>query len=169
MRGNNLEYEEVKRRLEEWLADVEKLMVLGVGNELRGDDAVGVLVARSLKHFNGDRFEAVECGVSLEACVDYALEKKPSHLLIVDAFPDGGKLVLLDTADLESHTPVSTHAIPLPLLLDVFKPPSEASVKVLGIGVENFKLGTVVSDEYREVAEKVASIIRVAAATLSLL
>ncbi|MEM2087450.1 MAG: hydrogenase maturation protease [Thermoproteota archaeon] len=169
MGENSFQYEDVRRRLQEWLAGVEKLMVLGVGNELRGDDAVGILVARSLKRFNGDRFEAVECGVSLEACVDYALEKKPSHLLIVDAFPDRGELALLDPADLESRISVSTHTIPLPLLLDAFEPPSEASVKVLGIGVENFKLGTVVSDEYREVAEKVASIIRVAAAKLSLL
>lgn len=164
-----MEYEEVRRRLEEWLAGVEKLIVLGVGNELRGDDAVGVLVARSLKRFNRDRFEAVECGVSLEACVDYAFERKPSHILIVDAFPDGGRLILLEPADLESHTPVSTHAIPLPLLLDAFEQSSEASVKVLGIGVENFKLGTIVSDEYREVAEKVANTIRLAAAALSLL
>lgn len=169
MGENNYQYEEVRRRLEEWLAGVAKLMVLGIGNELRGDDAVGVLVARSLKHFNGDRFEAVECGVSLEACVDYAFQKKPSHLLIVDAFPDGGRLILLAPADLESRTPVSTHAIPLPLLLDAFELPSEVSVKVLGIGVENFKLGTIVSDEYREVAERVANIIRVAAAALSLL
>ncbi|MGC8831876.1 MAG: hydrogenase maturation protease [Thermoproteota archaeon] len=169
MGDNGFQYEEVRRRIEEWLAGVEKLMVLGVGNELRGDDAVGVLVARSLKRFNGDRFEAVECGVSLEACVEYAFEKKPSHLLIVDAFLDGGKLILLDASDLESHTPVSTHTIPFPLLLDVLEKPPEARIKVLGIGVENFKLGTVVSDEYREVAEKVASIIRVAAATLSLL
>lgn len=169
MGENSFQYEEVRRRLEEWLAGVEKLMVLGVGNELRGDDAVGVLVARSLKRFNGDRFEAVECGVSLEACVDYAFERKPSHLLIVDAFPDGGKLILLDTADLESRTPVSTHRIPLPLLLDAFEQPLEVRIKVLGIGVENFELGAMVSDEYRAVAEKVASIIHEAAMALSLL
>jgi len=162
-------YEEIRVDLVRWLTGARRFIVLGVGNELRGDDAVGVLVARSLKRFNGERFEAVECGVSLEACVGYALEKRPSHLLIVDAFPDGKRLMLLDLTDLESRTPVSTHAIPLPLLLNAFGQPLEANIKMLGIGVENFKLGTIVSDEYREVAEKVARAIRVAAAALSLL
>lgn len=155
--------------MEEWLAGVEKLMVLGIGNELRGDDAVGVLVARHLKRFNGDRFEAVECGVLLESCIEYAFEKRPSHILITDAFPDGKRLILLDLTDLESRTPVSTHSIPIPLLLGAFEQPAGTSIKILGVGVEHFELGTMVSDEYRAIAEKVASIIHGTAMALGLL
>ncbi|MEM2088063.1 MAG: hydrogenase maturation protease [Thermoproteota archaeon] len=157
-------YEMVEQALKGWLAGARRLIVLGIGNELRGDDAAGLLVARALKISNSERFKAVECGVSVEDCIDYALGEKPSHLLIVDAFPDGETMVLLDIADLESRMPVSTHAIPLPVLLEAFGKPVETSVKILGIGVENFKLGSTVSKECLKIVRKVSEAIRKAAA-----
>ncbi|MGQ9479083.1 MAG: hydrogenase maturation protease [Thermoproteota archaeon] len=147
MRDPNSQYEEVKRRLKEWLAGAEMLMVLGVGNELRGDDAAGIIVARRLEGFNGDRFEVVECGASLDTCLDYALGKNPSHILIIDAFLDGGRLMLLDLSDIESNTPFSTHAIPIPLLLEALGKPEKVKVKVLGIGIDSFELGESISEK----------------------
>ncbi len=169
MEDNGSQYERVKEGLRKWLAGARKLMVLGVGNELRGDDAAGMLVTRVLKRFNSERFEAVECGVSIEDCIDYAFEKKPSHLLIVDAFPDGKRLMLLNLADLESRTPVSTHAIPLSLLLEALGKPVETSIKVLGVGVENFELGVTISDECVKLVDEIAKAIREVATGLGLL
>ncbi|MEM2929272.1 MAG: hydrogenase maturation protease [Thermoproteota archaeon] len=169
MEDMGLQHELVKRALREWLAGAEKLVVLGVGNELRGDDAAGLLVARALKRFNGERFEAVECGVSIEECIDYAFEGKPSHLLIVDAYAGGLKPVLLDPADLESHTPISTHAIPLPLLIEASGKPVNTSIRVLGIGGEDFKLGSFISTKCLEAACRVAECIIEAAAGFGLL
>jgi len=160
---------EIRLCLEKWLNGVRLLIVLGIGNELRGDDAAGLLVARLLKRFNNDRFEAVECGVSIETCIDYAFEKKPSHLLIVDAFPEKGRLMVLDPEDLEAHAPVSTHAIPLPLLLEALGKPVETSVKILGIGVESFEFGAAISNECLKTVEEVADAIRETAVKLGVL
>ncbi len=159
----------IKQALIKWLAEAEKLIVLGVGNELRGDDAAGLLVAGALKLFNSERFEAVECGVSVEDCIDYAFGKKPSHLLIVDAFRDREIMVLLDPSELESQTPVSTHAIPLPLLLEALGKPVETSVKILGIGMENFELGSTISERCLKIVNEAAEAIREAAAFSGLL
>ncbi len=169
MQDKGFRQELVEHALRGWLAGAEKLIVLGVGNELRGDDAAGLLVARALKRFNGERFEAVECGATVEDCIDHAFGEKPSHLLIVDAFPDGSRLMLLDPADLEPQKPVSTHAIPLPLLLEALGKPMDTSVKILGIGVENFGLGSKVSEECLKSVIKVAEAIREAAAFTGLL
>jgi len=144
--------------LEKWLEGARLFIVLGIGNELRGDDAAGLLTARMLKRFNSDRFEAVECGVSIESCIDYAFEKKPSHLLIIDAFTHRG-LALLDPEDLESHIPVSTHTIPLPLIIDALGKPLETSVKILGIGVENLEFGTSISRECFKTVEEISKVI----------
>ena len=43
-----------------------KVVVLGIGNELLGDDAVGDRVARELGPFNGPRFEAIAAGIAPE-------------------------------------------------------------------------------------------------------
>ncbi|MBO3754388.1 MAG: hydrogenase maturation protease [Candidatus Brockarchaeota archaeon] len=169
MEDKGFRQELIKQALIEWLAGAEKLIVLGVGNELRGDDAAGLLVAGALKLFTSERFEAVECGVSVEDCIDYAFEKKPSHLLIVDAFRDGEIMVLLDPSDLESQTPVSTHAIPLPLLLEALGKPVETSVKILGIGMENFGLGSTISEESLKIINEATEAIREAAAFSGLL
>lgn len=164
MQDEGFQQELVEHAVRKWLAGAEKLVVLGVGNELRGDDAAGLLVARVLKHFNSERFKAVECGATIEDCIDYALGEKPSHLLIVDAFPDGNRLILLDLAELEPQTLVSTHAIPLPLLLEALGKPVETSVKILGIGVENFELGSTISEECFKIVSKAAEAIHEAAA-----
>lgn len=169
MDGKGLQLEQFKEILKEWLTGADRLLVLGVGNELRGEDAAGILVARIMKRFNGERFEALECGVSVEECLDHAFEKKPSHLLIVDAFPNGGRLMLLDPSDLESRTPVSTHAIPLPMLLEALGKPADTRVKILGIGVENFGFGSTVSDEYLRIVGEIATAIREAATLQGLL
>jgi len=159
----------IKEDLGKWLAGAEKLMILGIGNELRGDDSAGLLVARALKRFNGERFEAVECGGSIEDCISYAFEKRPSHLLIVDAFADGLKIVLLDLADLESRIPVSTHAIPLRLLIEAFGGFTETSIKVLGIGVANFEFGAKISSECLKIVDETVRSIREAAASSGLI
>ncbi|NHV99768.1 MAG: hydrogenase maturation protease [Thaumarchaeota archaeon] len=169
MQDRDSQYKLVENALRGWLAGAEKLIVLGVGNELRGDDAAGLLVARALRVFNSKRFKVVECGATVEDCIDYAFGEKPSHLLIVDVFPDGNRLMLLDPADLKRETPVSTHAIPLPLLLEALGKPVETSVKILGIGVENFELGSTVSQECLKNVSKVAEAIREAAEFTGLL
>jgi hydrogenase 3 maturation protease len=151
-------FEKIQTDLGKWLTGARSLIVLGIGNELRGDDAAGLLTARMLKRFNSDRFEAVECGVSIESCINYAFEKKPSHLLIIDAFTHRG-LVLLDPEDLESRIPVSTHTIPLPLLMDALGKPPETSVKILGIGVENFEFGASISKECLKTVEEISRVI----------
>jgi len=78
MQDKGFRQELVEHALRGWLAGAERLIVLGVGNELRGDDAAGLLVARALKRFNGERFEAVECGAtlsgrSLRTCLSWML------------------------------------------------------------------------------------------------
>lgn len=161
--------EEVRGFLKEWLTGVKLLVVIGIGNELRSDDAAGLLVARILKRFNSEKFEAVECETSIEACMDYAFEKRPSHLLIIDAFRNGGNLTILDPMDLESYVPVSTHEIPIPLLLEAFGKPLETNIKILGIGVEKFDFGREVSNECLKMVDEVVRVIMEAALSSGIL
>ncbi|MBO3799861.1 MAG: hydrogenase maturation protease [Candidatus Brockarchaeota archaeon] len=161
--------EEVRVFLRKWLTGAKLFMILGIGNELRSDDAAGLLVARVLKLFNSEKFEAVECGASIDACIDYAFEKNPSHLLIIDAFPNRGRLAILDPTDLDSYVPASTHDIPIPLFLEAFGKPLETDIKILGIGVEKFDLGEKVSDECLKTVDGVVKAIVEAAVSSGVL
>ena len=38
----------IAKQLEEWLSDAKKVVVAGIGNEIRKDDFVGVKIVREL-------------------------------------------------------------------------------------------------------------------------
>ncbi len=96
-----------------------KPLVLGLGNELLSDDAVGVLAARALKERLKDRADVVESALSglalLELFIGY------ERAIIIDAIKTGrqapGTICELGPADLGPIAAPSPHYAGLPELL----------------------------------------------------
>jgi len=65
-----------------------RLKVIGVGNEWRGDDAVGLLVARRLKEDQLPQEEVAECRGTLTAVRE--AWKDAAGVIVVDAVVSGG-------------------------------------------------------------------------------
>ena len=65
-----------------------RLKVIGVGNEWRGDDAVGLLVARRLKEDQLPQVEVAECRGTLTAVRE--AWKDAAGVIVVDAVVSGG-------------------------------------------------------------------------------
>ena len=65
-----------------------RLKVIGVGNEWRGDDAVGLLVARRLKEDQLPQVEIAECRGTLTAVRE--AWKDTAGVIVVDAVVSGG-------------------------------------------------------------------------------
>jgi len=155
-----------------------KTLVLGLGNELYGDDGVGIHVVRELrKEFesakkrrrkpNNIYFE--ECSLSglalLEVIVGY------DTLLIVDtvkkANPSTGKIHLLKEKDLRYIPGPSPHYISVPQTLEIgrklrLKVPSK--VKVVAVEAKNmYNLGEGLTAEMKKavpvIAEKVKRVL----------
>ncbi len=155
-----------------------KTLVLGLGNELYGDDGVGIHVVRELrKEFesakkrrrkpNNIYFE--ECSLSglalLEVIVGY------DTLLIVDtvkkANPSTGKIHLLKEKDLRYIPGPSPHYISVPQTLEIgrklrLKVPSK--VKVVAVEAKNmYNLGEGLTKEMKKavpvIAEKVKRVL----------
>jgi hydrogenase maturation protease len=61
--------------------------VIGVGNDLRGDDAAGLLVARKLAGSRGDDFRVAECEGEPVALLD--LWQDCARAIVVDATQSG--------------------------------------------------------------------------------
>ena len=66
-----------------------RLKVIGVGNEWRGDDAVGLLVARRLKEDQLPRVSFAECRGTVTAV--RAAWKDAAGVIMVDAVVSGGR------------------------------------------------------------------------------
>ena len=144
------------------------VVVIGIGNEWRGDDAVGRRVVQALRGLVGDNVRLAECEGGAAEILD--AWEGCDRAVLVDAVHTGaspGTLSRLDCSESlpESGLPVSTHgfgvreAIELARTLD--RLPKD--VIVYGIEAASFEMGAPLSrpvgravvDVARKVAEEV--------------
>jgi hydrogenase maturation protease len=116
------------------------LRIIGLGNELRGDDAVGLLAARRLQGVLGNRAEVVEAGVAGVELLE--LMEGAGAVLLIDAVRSGqapGTIHRLDAsagAIAPELFPRSTHAIGVAEALELARTLSILPAKVIVYGIE---------------------------------
>jgi len=146
----------------------EDCVVVCVGNELRRDDAAALQLCRSLKSLINDFRNVVLCEGGLENCLYDIVELNPSRTMIIDAAYGGdikpGDLVELSIDEVEQWMPLSTHAIPFELSLNVIQSyigrPLE--VHIIGIGAESLEYGEGMSERVLETIRSVVEQIKAA-------
>jgi hydrogenase maturation protease len=98
-----------------------KTLVLGLGNELLSDDAVGILAARALKPRLDGRADVVESALSGLALLDLFIGY--DRAIIIDAIQTGksspGTVLEISPADLDAVRAPSAHYCGLPELLAI--------------------------------------------------
>lgn len=96
-----------------------KILILGLGNELLGDDAVGVLAARALKERLQDKADVIESSLSGMALLDLFIGYEQA--IIIDAVKTGrnppGTIYELSPTDLSTVLAPSPHYAGLPELI----------------------------------------------------
>ena len=113
--------------------------MLGIGNRMRGDDAVGSVVAEQL--VKEGRVAALDCGEMPDNYVGKLWELNPEELVFVDACNFGGapgEIRVFDEADLAriDSSPLSTHHVPLPMLIGLIRMKKGVARRVLLVGVQ---------------------------------
>jgi len=139
-----------------------KVLVLGLGNDLYGDDGVGLETVKRLREAwaagsppwsAGHVVTFVECPLSGAALLDVV----PGHdaLVVIDTIirenPDTGRIHLLDGADIRDVPGPSPHYISIPQTLALGRAlglDMPRTVKILGIEARSlYRLGEGLSDE----------------------
>jgi hydrogenase maturation protease len=117
------------------------LLLLGIGNPLRGDDAIGHLLAKELEPMNGQGFQAHAVGTAIENAMSWIRETAGGTLILADAVFDESleegacALYPADRLDSVCHT---THSIPLSLLISYWqKEIPGLQVYFLGISIRS--------------------------------
>lgn len=126
-------------KLRNSLQGAARLAVLAIGSDLRGDDAAGSLIAQHLtddsqhtpkqtmlgggadRVATGTVIEIFQGGSAPENTTGAIKAFAPTHLLIVDAADMGlppGSADLIDRSALAASSSMSTHSLPLGVLLD---------------------------------------------------
>ena len=115
---------------------MSRAVVIGIGNRLRGDDAVGCLVIDELEP--GDGLKVIDGGTSPENYIGPIVDFAPARILLVDACSFGGQpgeFRLFNRAGLDRLAAgmVSTHTLPLTMTVVMIEQQSRASIEFLGV------------------------------------
>jgi hydrogenase 3 maturation protease len=138
------------------------VVVLGVGNRLRGDDAIGCIVCDELQGAGespianrqspiaSDVF-VLDCGNTPENYIQPVADRKPARILVVDCCNYGAKpgefrLFSREEVDRLSYGLLSTHTLPLTLTIEMLSLETRAAIELLGIQPERIEFGEDLSD-----------------------
>lgn len=116
----------------------KRLAIIGIGHELRGDDAVGVMIARQLQEQlqERDNLLILDAGVAPENITGQLRRFKPDIVLLIDAVDTGQDAGMIAMIDLDSklvERVASTHTISLRLFADYLQTEFGCAVYLLGI------------------------------------
>lgn len=127
-------------------------VIVGIGNELRGDDAAGVKIVRLLKKRQKTKAELIDAGAVPENYLGKISKIKPGVVILIDAaemeLPPGTvKEIKSDELDSVSF---STHAGSLSLVIDFLKQETNADIRLIGIQPGKRDLGSEMSKQVKQ-------------------
>lgn len=162
----------LERDLRNWLTGMKRLAIVGIGNRLRGDDAVGVKVINKLKGKTGGNVLLIDAGTTPEIYTDVISNFKPTHILFIDAArfnKEPGFKKIVDVEKIKGLS-LSTHSISLDTLANYLnlRLNSQAKIALLGIQPKCLEFKEGLSNEARRaVGESVSFLLKVIGSTQS--
>ena len=168
------------------LKDARRVAVLAIGSPLHGDDAAGLLVAEAFRRIRkGRRAKAARSrtrkprsptpppklqrrrigifiGETAPENLTGPIRKfRPSHLVILDAADAPGKkpgsISLVRRGLLRGGSSISTHNLPVNILVEYIRQSQPCEVLILGIQPKSHEFGRPLSAPVREAARRAAS------------
>lgn len=165
----------LEQKLRNLLKNAGRVAVLGIGSELRGDDAVGLLVIDHLrKNINtlrraaarragirrplasrGPALKLFNGGTAPENLTGEIRRFNPSHLVLVDAVELGKKPGAIAVLNPRAAGIVSffTHKLPIKLMLDYLAAEIKFTPLLIGIQPRNLEVAAPVSPAARRAVE----------------
>jgi len=138
-----------------------RIAIVGMGHELRGDDAAGIIVARRLEAATNVYWLVIDAGSAPENFIGKLREFAPDVLLMVDAIQmdaPPGMIRLLTIDELESYS-LTTHALSPHLLIAHLQLELRCIIRLLGIQPGQDSFGSELSSLVRHSVERIVQII----------
>ncbi len=137
-----------------------RVIILGMGNELRGDDGIGPMVIKSLKkEIRDPDVEIIDCGVVPENFLSKIESFKPGKVIIIDAIDANKKpgTVHIIKELSNNQLALSTHRVPLSIMVEYLKKNAKVEVVLIGVQVKNTEFGSEMSNEVRAAVKEIVN------------
>lgn len=127
-----------KEELNDFLHDYKKLIIMGVGNELKSDDGIGPFIINKLigEDIQRDNLLFINAETVPENFTGKIRKENPSHVIIVDACLMGsnpGEMKIVDKDDF-ANIGISTHSMSLSYFVKYLE--KDTDFKVIFVGIE---------------------------------
>ena len=147
------------------LSGAKKVLVLGVGSELRGDDAAGMLAVESLKKSHSSIKVPLKLISASTAPENFTGEIKrfaPTHIIIIDTADFGKKPGEISFATMQeiSGMSFSTHQLPLRIMFDYLQRSLDCEVMVIGIQPQTLEFGKPPSKAIKQAVKSLVAAIK---------
>jgi len=147
-----------------------RLSVMGIGQEMFGDDAAGVEVAKRLQPLSSDHLQVIEACYVPENFTGAVRRHEPDIVLLVDAAHMGvepGAVRWLDWRDVTGFS-ASSHTGPLSSLAQFISVTMDCEVWIIGIEPVDLTMNAPMSSVVKAAVDQVAAGIANAAQAITL-
>lgn len=136
-----------------------RIAIVGIGNELRGDDSAGLAVARALRPLvaGQDNILVIDAGAAPENFTGLLRRFKPDLILLVDAAQLNevpGTIHWLDWQETVGMS-ASTHTLPLHVLSSYLTAELGCQVAIIGIQAQDSTIGKPLSTPVAQAVERI--------------
>jgi hydrogenase 3 maturation protease len=151
-------FNELKSRLSG--IDKGRIAFIGVGNRLRGDDAIGPAL---IDRLSGKATNAIDAGITPENVTGTIKRIRPSAIIFFDAVDLGkkspGYARIIEIGEIGGYD-ITTHKIPLDKVMSYLKEETGADVFLIGIQPERISDVEELSENAIKSIEEIASAIK---------
>lgn len=151
---------EIAHQLTDFIAGAKRIAILGIGNDLRTDDGLGLFIVSGLKTKHPDVF-IEHVGSVPEAFARPLAEFGAERVIMIDA-ADMRKSVghiELVTKDRVGGIALSTHSMPLSFLMQYLEDQTGGKTIILGVQPQSIVFGEGLTPEIEDVSHKLISTI----------
>jgi hydrogenase 3 maturation protease len=151
--------------LKQKLENARKVAILGIGSELRSDDAAGVLAAQQIKKISRQKKKSspqvkVFIGETAPENLTGEIKKfEPSHLIIIDSADINikpGQIKIINPEKV-GGTSFCTHSLPIKVMIDYLQQSfPDLKAIVIGIQPQTIAVGSNISEEVGHAVEELA-------------
>ena len=151
-------------QLNNFLKGCEKLIVLGIGNELKSDDGVGPYIISKLKEENMENKNLlfIDSKTVPENFTGKIKKENPTHLIIVDACLmdcQPGEMKIVNKYDFASIG-ISTHSMSLSFFVRYLERDRNFNIIFVGIEPETMEMGEKPTPKVQKAAEDFIDILK---------
>jgi hydrogenase 3 maturation protease len=149
--------------LKQKLENAGKVAVLGIGSELRSNDAAGVLAAQQIRKNSRkkDLLHPIKIFIGSTAPENLTGEIKkfnPSHLIIIDSADMNappGQVTIINPEEVGGIS-FCTHSLPLKVMIDYLHQSCDCEAIIIGIQSQTVAVGSNISKEVGQTVEELA-------------